>query len=60
MSRAIGTFEKGYRAIINQLFTASHGNPKAEGLAKLAIDGNLMIFLMSLKVHIINLHYLII
>ena len=50
LARAISNFEKGYKAIRNHLETASHENSKAEGLAKIAADGNVLVFMMSLKV----------
>ena len=49
---SLTAFFRGYRAITNQLANASHTNPKAEGLYKLATEGNLIIFLLWLKVNI--------
>jgi hypothetical protein len=37
-------------AIRNHHETASYENSKAEGLAKIAADGNVLVFMMSLKV----------
>ncbi|KAK3083616.1 hypothetical protein FSP39_000304 [Pinctada imbricata] len=50
VSKALYTFFKGYSAIRQQLENASHANPKAEGLVKLMQDGQLMVFLLLLKV----------
>lgn len=50
LHRAITAFCKGYRAIRAHLETASHGNAKAEGLVKIAADGNTLVFIMTLKV----------
>lgn len=50
LARAISIFEKGYKAIRNHHETASYENSKAEGLAKIAADGNVLVFMMSLKV----------
>ncbi|XP_053408494.1 uncharacterized protein LOC123560874 [Mercenaria mercenaria] len=49
MERAINAFLGGYRAIRAQLETGSHNNPKAEGLAKLASDGHVIIYILLLK-----------
>lgn len=50
LSRAIDNFLKAYVPIRNHLETASHQNSKAEGLAKLAGNGNIIVFMLSLKV----------
>lgn len=47
---AIDNFIKGYIPIKHHLETASHENAKAEGLVKIATDGNLLVFLLSLRV----------
>lgn len=47
---AIGNFIKGYTALRHHLENSSHTNPKAEGLAKIAADGNVLVFMLSLKV----------
>lgn len=49
--KAIVGFFKGYQAIRHHLESASHTNAKAEGLAKIAADGNIIVFLLSLKVN---------
>ncbi|XP_069106893.1 zinc finger protein 862-like [Argopecten irradians] len=49
LQRAISAFIKGFRAFVFQLETSSHENPKAEGLAKLARDGSVIIFILQLK-----------
>ena len=51
-NRAVHAFIKGYKAFVYQLQNASHNNPKAEGFAKLAVDGGVIIFLLHLKVTI--------
>lgn len=48
--RAIDAFLKGYKAYRMQLESSSHGNAKAEGLVKLARDGSVLVFILSLKV----------
>ena len=48
--RTIGSFFKGYTVIRRHLETASHTNAKAEGLAKIAADGHVMVYLLSLQV----------
>jgi len=53
--RAISAFMKGYKAIINQLETCSHTNLKAEGYAKLALDGNVICYILILKVYLYKL-----
>ena len=43
-------FISWYLAIRGRLETASHDNTKAEGLAKIALDGHVLMFLLLLKV----------
>ncbi|XP_062615057.1 zinc finger protein 862-like [Saccostrea cucullata] len=47
--KAINIFRRSYAAITSQLDNASHKNPKAEGLAKLAHDANVVAYLLMLK-----------
>ena len=49
LHRAIDIFFKGYKAFHVQLHDSSHGNPKAEGLAKLMTDMNVVIFIITVK-----------
>ena len=49
MDRAIKVLLKGYRAFRYQLEQSSHENPKAEGLAKLMSDINVMAFILTLR-----------
>ena len=53
VQRSITAFFKGYRAIRQQLESSSHTNPKAEGYAKLAADGHVIVYLLKLQVFII-------
>ena len=48
--KAINIFRKSYKAITAQLDTASHKNAKAEGLAKLAHDANIVAYLLMVRV----------
>lgn len=50
VQRAINAFVKGYKAIKMQLETASHQNPKAEGLAVLMWNGGIISYMLILKV----------
>ncbi|KAJ8313458.1 hypothetical protein KUTeg_008992 [Tegillarca granosa] len=46
---ALNAFFRSYQAIVMQLENASHENPKAEGLSKMAQDMNIITYLMVLK-----------
>lgn len=64
VERALKVFFKGYRAFCYHLQNSSHENSKAEGLAKLATDGHVVVFMLKLKVYKeleynIQLYYLI-
>ncbi|KAH3894584.1 hypothetical protein DPMN_018741 [Dreissena polymorpha] len=50
LDRSLSAFFKGYRVLVYQLQTSSHDNAKAEGFAKLATDGFLILYLLQLKV----------
>jgi hypothetical protein len=50
VQRAINAFVKRYKAIKMQLVTASHQNPKAEGLAVLMRNGGIISYMLILKV----------
>jgi hypothetical protein len=50
VERAIKVFMKGYKAFCFHLQNSSHENAKAEGLAKLACDGHVLVFMLKLKV----------
>ncbi|KAH3885507.1 hypothetical protein DPMN_009501 [Dreissena polymorpha] len=50
LDRSLSAFFKGYRALVYKLQTSSHDNAKAEGFAKLATDGFLILYLLQLKV----------
>ena len=56
LQRAMNAFTKGFKAIIMQLENSSHDNPKAEGLAKLAGDGGVVVFILQLKVREFYIH----
>jgi len=45
LEKAINIFIRGYKVFLYQLDSA-----KAEGMAKMMRDGNLVVFMMSLKV----------
>lgn len=51
INRVINAFLKGYRTFLLQLQNASHNNPKAEGFAKLAGDGHVIVFILYSKVN---------
>lgn len=44
------TYHSGYCAIRQQLENSSHKNAKTEGLAKLMRDGQVIAFILTLKV----------
>ncbi|WAR25571.1 K1586-like protein, partial [Mya arenaria] len=46
---AIRNFIRGYKAVRSHLESASHSHPKAEGLAKISADSNVLGFVLSLK-----------
>ncbi|XP_053405013.1 E3 SUMO-protein ligase KIAA1586-like [Mercenaria mercenaria] len=46
---AIRNFIRGYKAVRSHLESSSHTSPKAEGLAKIAGDSNLLGFVLSLQ-----------
>ncbi|KAH3713209.1 hypothetical protein DPMN_002520 [Dreissena polymorpha] len=48
--KALNIFSRGYKLFLYQLENASHQNAKAEGLAKMMRDGNLILYMLSLKV----------
>ncbi|XP_060551246.1 E3 SUMO-protein ligase KIAA1586-like [Ruditapes philippinarum] len=49
LTLAIRNFIRGYKAVRSHLESSSHSSPKAEGLAKLAADSNLLSFVLSLQ-----------
>lgn len=51
IKRAVESCLKGYPALVAHLSDASHGNAKAEGLAKLLTRWDIVSFLLLLKVH---------
>ncbi|XP_063408230.1 zinc finger protein 862-like [Mytilus trossulus] len=51
MLRAINVIIKGYRGFKAHLESASHENPKAEGLAKIRTDVAVVTFILNLKVY---------
>ena len=51
MLRAINVIIKGYRGFKSHLESASHENPKAEGLAKILTDVAVVTFMLNLKVY---------
>ncbi|KAH3693843.1 hypothetical protein DPMN_081282 [Dreissena polymorpha] len=55
LSLVTNNFTRGYRAVRSHLESASHTQPKAEELAKLAADSNLLIYLLSLQVCLCHL-----
>lgn len=48
LSRGLQNFLKTYKAYVVQLSTASHKNPKAEGLCKIMLGKDLMAFALFL------------
>jgi hypothetical protein len=48
--RAITALLRSYKALEMTLSTASHKNPKAEGLVKIMLDKNVMAFILLLQV----------
>ncbi|XP_052274966.1 zinc finger protein 862-like isoform X2 [Dreissena polymorpha] len=56
--KALNIFSRGYKLFLYQLENASHQNAKAEGLAKMMRDGNLILYMLSLKRVISNLQSL--
>ena len=59
---AINRFLKGYKAFVAHLSTASQppvNNSKAEGLAKLATDVRVVCFILTLKVILSKLHWIL-
>lgn len=53
--RCIEAYLKSFRALEAHLSTISHKNPKAEGLAKMVLDKNMMAFILFIQVLVIFL-----